>query len=107
MLAEDLEKQNKGAVRNTDGPPAAVSTADTVKNRNTGANSVSPESKHLLAASNLNPWNNKLLQFDVDTYLVPCRSKVLFKRLNKVSMEDSLASFQYTQLVWIMTKGLP
>jgi hypothetical protein len=52
-------------------------------------------------------FNNKLLKVGNDVYMIPCKTKLLVKRIKSVDMNAGIVTTNYTQLVWINLKGFP
>ena len=48
-----------------------------------------------------------MLKFGKDVYVLPCKTKLLVKRIKSVNMDDGIVTMNYTQLVWINVKGAP
>ena len=63
---------------------------------------MSEEMKHSYAK-----FNDKVLKVGKDVYMIPCKTKLLVKRIKSVDMTAGTVTFNYTQLVWVNVKGAP
>ena len=52
-------------------------------------------------------FNDKVLKVGRDVYIIPCKTKLLVKRIKSVDMDAGIVTMNYTQLVWINVKGAP